>query len=138
MVEITDLPDNLIEKIASHLRDSRGLVATCKQLRAGVEPEIQSRLNGSVRYFDAMRIVCNSRRVLLRHAYGMCAFCRNEGCVACLPDEGEGRYTCSMCGRCIRQLGGCSRCRTLIHDYPFMITWHKACPTYVVRILQLF
>jgi len=126
MPDLSDLPDDILIHISSHLTDLGGISCTSKACYAGTQTEISRRLIRSYVYYKALRITCLSHRKLLSHA-----FARERGGFGYSPP-----YTCSMCRLTTRCLGGCEYCQRMTREHPWMRAWHYVLPVYVIRMFH--
>ena len=125
--DLSDLPDDVLVNISSHLTDPRGMSCTSKACHTGAQLEVSRRLIESYLYYRALRITCLSRRKLMYHA-----FTRGR-------DNEFGyrpAYACSMCTLKTECMGGCEYCRTMTQEHPWMRLWYRALPVYVIRMFH--
>lgn len=128
MLQLTDLPNDILSIISSHLPDLCGVSLTSKVLRKGASAEIDQRMIESFVYFRALGVVCLSRRMLLWHAQ-----CNRSSSTSSPPRY---RYRCRMCTEPISEVGGCESCQSMVRKYPWMHVAHRALPTYLVRMFH--
>ena len=129
MPKLTDLPDDVLTKISSHLTDPIGLLSASKALHAGAQAEIDRRMIESFVYFRALRVVCLSPRILLWHTQSS----RTNRVPECRRDH---MYLCCICKNTVTELGGCESCKVMVRTYPWMRTWYRALPLYIVRMFH--